>query len=148
MRVPTCPAPTTKMRMDAEANGLTSRHGVAGTHGRCGRVNAGSTPASLPSPEVTISSLLSAACSAFSLCATAEAQAPALRLQPVASGLSSPVHVTAPRSETNRLYVVEKTGRIRVLVNGRLRAAPFLDIRSLVSPGLEQGLLSVAFHPV
>ena len=32
-------------------------------------------------------------------------------------------------------------------MNGRLRARPFLDIRSLVARGGEQGLLSVAFHP-
>jgi glucose/arabinose dehydrogenase len=38
-------------------------------------------------------------------------------------------------------------GRIRVVVNGRLRAEPFLDIRNLVSSGGERGLLSVAFHP-
>jgi glucose/arabinose dehydrogenase len=36
---------------------------------------------------------------------------------------------------------------IRVIVSGRLRAAPFLDIRSQVTSGGEQGLLSVAFHP-
>ena len=36
---------------------------------------------------------------------------------------------------------------IRVLVNGSLRAKPFLDIRSMVKSGGEQGLLSMAFHP-
>jgi glucose/arabinose dehydrogenase len=71
-----------------------------------------------------------------------------LRLRPFASGFESPVFVGGPRSEPGRLYVVEQAGRIRVLVNGRLRATPFLDIRSLVgSSGSEQGLLSVAFHP-
>jgi glucose/arabinose dehydrogenase len=59
----------------------------------------------------------------------------------------SAVHVTAPRSEPSRLYVVEQEGRIRVAVRGRLRAAPFLDITRLVFSGGEQGLLSVAFHP-
>ena len=35
-----------------------------------------------------------------------------------------------------------------MLVNGRLRKQPFLDIRGLVeSAGPEQGLFSVAFHP-
>jgi glucose/arabinose dehydrogenase len=34
-----------------------------------------------------------------------------------------------------------------VLVHGKLRAQPLLDIRSLVKSGGEQGLLSVAFHP-
>ena len=70
-----------------------------------------------------------------------------IRLVRVASGFAFPVHVTAPRSEPGRLYVVEQPGRIRVLANGRVRSQPFLDIRSLVQSGGEQGLLSVAFHP-
>jgi glucose/arabinose dehydrogenase len=70
-----------------------------------------------------------------------------LHLRLVACGLESPVFVVAPGSEPGRLYVVEQPGVIRVLVNGRLRADPFLDIRSLVRSGGEQGLLSVAFHP-
>jgi glucose/arabinose dehydrogenase len=61
--------------------------------------------------------------------------------------VDEPVHVTAPRSELNNLYIVEKGGRIRVRVRGRLRARPFLDISRLVSTGSEQGLLSLAFHP-
>ena len=36
---------------------------------------------------------------------------------------------------------------MRVVQSGRVRAEPFLDIRSLVASGGEQGLLSVAFHP-
>jgi glucose/arabinose dehydrogenase len=70
-----------------------------------------------------------------------------LRLVPVASGLSEPVYVTAPRNEKNNVYVVEQTGRIRVIVHGRLRARPFLNITRLVLSGGEQGLLSVAFSP-
>jgi glucose/arabinose dehydrogenase len=71
----------------------------------------------------------------------------AARIQTVLRGLAAPVHVTAPASEPGRLYVVEQAGRVRVAVNGRLRAAPFLDIRSRVRSGGEQGLLSLAFHP-
>jgi glucose/arabinose dehydrogenase len=70
-----------------------------------------------------------------------------LRLRLVASGLDSPTFVGAPRSEPGRLYVVEQPGVIRVLVNGRLRQEPFLDIHNLVKSGGEQGLLSMAFHP-
>ena len=66
---------------------------------------------------------------------------------PVASGLASPLHAAAPRGEPGRLYVVEQAGVIRVVAGGKLRAAPFLDIRSVVTSGGEQGLLSVAFHP-
>jgi glucose/arabinose dehydrogenase len=71
----------------------------------------------------------------------------ALTMRPFARGLDSPLYVTAPQSEPGKLYVVEQPGVIRVLVNGQLRAQPFLDIRSLVRSGGEQGLLSVAFHP-
>jgi glucose/arabinose dehydrogenase len=70
-----------------------------------------------------------------------------IRLQPLFSGLDAPTHLAAPRTEPNRLYVVEQPGRIRLFVNGRRRATPFLDIRNRVTSGGEQGLLSVAFHP-
>src|SRR5205823_12815722 len=53
----------------------------------------------------------------------------------------------AHRGEPGNVYVVEKPGRIRVIVRGRPRARSFLNISSLVSDGGEQGLLSVAFSP-
>jgi glucose/arabinose dehydrogenase len=71
----------------------------------------------------------------------------ALGLTRVASGLDEPVFVTAPRSEPGRLYVVEQPGVIRVLVNGKLRPTPFLDIRDRVEAGGERGLLGLAFDP-
>ncbi len=61
--------------------------------------------------------------------------------------VEQPVHASAPRSEPNNLYIVERTGKIRVRVRGRLRARPFLDLSNSISTGSEQGLLSVAFHP-
>jgi glucose/arabinose dehydrogenase len=61
---------------------------------------------------------------------------------------NSPVYVTAPPGDRRRLFVVERAGRVRVLVGGRLRAQPFLDIRGQVTTsGSEQGLLSIAFAP-
>ncbi len=65
----------------------------------------------------------------------------------VVRGLAPLTYVTAPKSEPGKLYVVEQQGVIRVVAGGKLRAEPFLDIRSLVRSGGEQGLLSVAFHP-
>jgi glucose/arabinose dehydrogenase len=73
-------------------------------------------------------------------------RAAALHLVLIAK-VTEPVHVSAPRSEPNNVYIVEKIGRIRVRVHGRLRARPFLDIHNQVTRGGEQGLLSVAFHP-
>jgi glucose/arabinose dehydrogenase len=77
----------------------------------------------------------------------AEASAQTIRLRLLFSGLDSPTHLAAPRSDPSRLYVVEQPGRILLYVNGRQRATPFLDIRNRVTSGGEQGMLSVAFHP-
>ena len=99
---------------------------------------------------VSALALAGAACASGSSQATPAGaeQARALSVRLVASGLADPVHVAAPRSEPDRLYVVERHGRIRVIENGQLRAQPFLDIRNLVESGyVEQGLLSIAFHP-
>ncbi|HWP36626.1 MAG TPA: PQQ-dependent sugar dehydrogenase, partial [Gemmatimonadales bacterium] len=65
----------------------------------------------------------------------------------VATGLTAPLCVTSPPGDSNRLFVVEQSGRIRVLRNDTLLATPFLDISSLVTFSGEQGLLSMAFHP-
>ncbi|HEV8600727.1 MAG TPA: PQQ-dependent sugar dehydrogenase, partial [Gemmatimonadales bacterium] len=68
-------------------------------------------------------------------------------LQEVASGLAFPLFLTSPPGDNARLFVVEKTGRIRIVRNGSLLSTPFLDLSSQVSNGSEQGLLGLAFHP-
>ncbi len=78
---------------------------------------------------------------------SATAAESAFRRIVVARGLDAPVQVTAPRSESRRLYVVEQRGTIRVVDRGRLRAAFFLDVRGRVVSGGEQGLLGLAFDP-
>lgn len=70
-----------------------------------------------------------------------------LATEVVATGLNFPVHLTAPDSDSSRLFVVEQSGKIRVIKNGTLLADPFLDISSQVISGGEQGLLGLAFHP-
>ena len=70
----------------------------------------------------------------------------ALTLAPVATGLDTPLDLTAPRDEA-RLFVVEKTGRIRLVKNGALLSTPFLDLHDRVSGGTEQGLIGLAFDP-
>jgi glucose/arabinose dehydrogenase len=69
-----------------------------------------------------------------------------VRLVPVGH-FRSPVYVTAPPGDRRRIFVVEQSGRIRVVRGGKPVARPFLDIRSLVTSGGEQGLLSLAFAP-
>jgi hypothetical protein len=58
-----------------------------------------------------------------------------------------PDHVVSPPRDSRRLFVVEKAGRIRLLLNGRKLTTPFLDIAAEVAPGNEPGLLSMAFSP-
>ena len=71
--------------------------------------------------------------------------APATEL--VTDAVALPVHVAAPRLDPHRVFVVEQGGRIRVIRDGVLLDAPFLDIHERVSCCGERGLLSVAFHP-
>jgi len=69
-----------------------------------------------------------------------------LALEPVATGFSFPLLLTAPAGDA-RLFVVEKGGLIKVVKNGAVLATPFLDVSSLISNGGEQGLLGLAFDP-
>jgi glucose/arabinose dehydrogenase len=76
-----------------------------------------------------------------------DSTAVALRLQQVATGLDFPLFLTSPPGDLSRLFVVEKTGKIRIIKDGALLATPFLDVSGLISSGGEQGLLGLAFHP-
>ena len=59
----------------------------------------------------------------------------------------TPVYVSTPPADRRRIFVVEQGGTIRVVRGAKRLARPFLDIRSRVIAGGEQGLLSVAFAP-
>jgi glucose/arabinose dehydrogenase len=69
----------------------------------------------------------------------------------VAAGLTGPHHLTHAGDGSGRLFVVDQAGLIRIIKNGVLQPAPFLDIRDrmvTVNPGFdERGLLGLAFHP-
>jgi glucose/arabinose dehydrogenase len=65
----------------------------------------------------------------------------------VRGGLGDALDVVPAPGQPNRLYVVQQSGRIRILDNGRLLRRPFLDISSSVTSGGERGLLGLAFHP-
>ena len=70
-----------------------------------------------------------------------------IQLIPVATGLVNPVFVTGARDGTRRLFIVEQAGTIRVMPIDDGAMSLFLDIRSRVRSGGEQGLLGLAFHP-
>jgi glucose/arabinose dehydrogenase len=72
---------------------------------------------------------------------------PSLTARLVVSGLRSPLDLQSVAGDRERLYVVEQGGTIRVVRNGQLQPAPFLDVSDRISSGGERGLLGLAFHP-
>jgi glucose/arabinose dehydrogenase len=78
---------------------------------------------------------------------SAFAQAPSIVLEPVLTGLTTPVFVTHAADTSGRLFVVEQGGSIVVLQAGATAPTLFLDISDRVVAGGEQGLLGLAFHP-
>lgn len=64
------------------------------------------------------------------------------------AGFDRPVLVTHAGDGSGRLFVVEQTGRVRVVVDGKVQPTPFADLRRhLGATSGEQGLLGLAFHP-
>jgi glucose/arabinose dehydrogenase len=73
---------------------------------------------------------------------------PEISLSLHVSGLDQAVHITHAGDGTGRLFVVERSGLIRIVKGGALLGTPFLDIADRVGDqNGEQGLLSVAFPP-
>lgn len=60
---------------------------------------------------------------------------------------NSPVLVTNAGDGSNRLFVVEQGGRIKIIDGSTAIATPFLDIHTRVSCCGERGLLGLAFDP-
>jgi hypothetical protein len=70
-----------------------------------------------------------------------------IQLTPVATGLSNPLFVGHAGDESQRLFIVEQDGIIRVLQAGHSTPTIFLDVRPRIATDGEQGLLGLAFHP-
>lgn len=79
----------------------------------------------------------------------AQAEAPKVKLEPVATGLNSPLAMV--ETPDGRMLVVEQWGRVMVVQDGDVLGTPFLDIRNLIvdrHPDFdERGLLGIALHP-
>ena len=74
-----------------------------------------------------------------------------INLDLVADGLTAPVFLTHAGDGSGRLFVLDQPGQIRIVKDGVLLPAPFLDISSkTVAINAffdERGLLGLAFHP-
>ena len=69
-----------------------------------------------------------------------------LQLQQVTNVIVEPLFLIAPDGD-DRLFVLERAGRIRLIKSGIVVSAPVLDISARVSTDGERGLLSLAFDP-
>jgi len=70
----------------------------------------------------------------------------AAAVEEIVSGLDQPVRLVAPAGD-DRLFVVERVGRIRIFDQQGLELATFLDIRDSTTIAGERGLLGLAFPP-
>src|SRR5262245_5100700 len=73
--------------------------------------------------------------------------AAAVELAPVLTGLASPLFVGNAGDGSDRLFIVERSGLIKVLPPGATSPTVFLDVAAKIVSGGEQGLLGLAFHP-
>ncbi|MCY3833492.1 MAG: PQQ-dependent sugar dehydrogenase [Chloroflexi bacterium] len=97
------------------------------------------TQAQEPETEVLISRAAGPSAAAFQLTA-------------VAAGFDRPLYVTHAGDESNRLFVLEQTGKVWIIDDDERAPVPFIDVSDLISPSAdrpysEQGLLGLAFHP-
>jgi glucose/arabinose dehydrogenase len=77
---------------------------------------------------------------------------PSLKVTPIvaAGAIEAPVLLLAAPGDNTRLFVVSRSGTVRILQEGTLLPQPFLDLTDVVSRGsgtAEFGLLGMAFDP-
>jgi glucose/arabinose dehydrogenase len=66
----------------------------------------------------------------------------------VTNEVQSPIYLAVAPGDTQRLFIVERAGRIRIVTNGVLLETPFVDIADQVDASPPEGALSsLAFHP-
>lgn len=74
-----------------------------------------------------------------------------IRLTLITKGLVSPIGLVNAGDGSNRLFVIQQKGQVKIIKDGKLVSKPFLDIANKLD-GLnlaysEKGLLGLVFHP-
>ncbi len=77
---------------------------------------------------------------------------PQIGLEQIAQNLVAPIGLVSDGSDSNRLFIVEQTGFVRILgSDNNVLSTPFLDVSNKIvdlnENYDERGLLGVAFHP-
>lgn len=71
----------------------------------------------------------------------------ALKATLIESGLDFSIALTAPEGDLQRIFILERGGKIWLRKNGARLSVPFVDLASVTGGGHEHGVFSVAFHP-
>ncbi len=104
-----------------------------------------SSPAATPTTPSTAAPTSTAPATTANPPATGDLAKARVRLQEV-TRLDAPVGMALRRGDSG-IYLIEQTGRVRVLRGGRTDPKPVLDLSSQIRSGGEQGLLGIAFSP-
>ncbi len=115
-------------------------------------VPATETPTAAPSPTATLTTQPMATATEESLPTPTVVRelpdASDYQWELVAQGFNKPIGLSTAGDGSDRLFIIEQPGRIRIIQEGQVLDGPFLDIRDRVGDrGNEQGLLGLAFHP-
>src|SRR5215472_12382310 len=79
---------------------------------------------------------------------TSPSTIPPVAFRTLASAFTNPVGLEMPNDGSNRFFVVEQSGTIKILhLDGSVATENFLDITGKITSGGELGLLGVTFHP-
>jgi glucose/arabinose dehydrogenase len=74
-----------------------------------------------------------------------------IELESIANGLTAPVLLVPAPDKSDRLFIVDQAGQIRIVQGGKLLPEPFLDVTDrlvkLTKDFDERGLLGLAFDP-
>ena len=120
--------------------------GASGTPGASASASVPPTtaPSALPSSSAASGSPAPAGSAATGPFTTAGLH---VKLEPVVDGLDSPLAVVNAHDGSNRLFVVDQGGQVRIVKDGAVLPDPFLDLAGRITSGGERGLLGLAFHP-
>lgn len=81
-----------------------------------------------------------------SLCGFAQ---PQIVFETIATGFSQPTDITGAGDGSERLFVTEKSGLIRIIdqTDNSILSTPFLNLSGQILTNSERGVLGIAFHP-